>query len=336
MRGSFRLTLPNGLFGDPLVVLRIPWLSRLLLFDAGDVAGLTPRTLLDVSDVLVTHTHVDHVFGLGRLLRVRLGRLERPLRLVGPPGLAARIRSHLDGYTWNLVEAFPLDATVVEVHPDRTETWRFPLSAGFDPYVVGRGPAPSEAPVVEDELLVVRARPLDHGGLPSIAYRVEERQGLHFDPVEIERLGFAPGPWLAALKAAVRRGEPDDAPVPLPDGTARTLGDLRHRLIRVSEGDVIAYACDLAPVEENLRELAAFAAGARRLAVEAHYLAEDHPLATRNAHLTAALAGRVARESGVGAVIPLHLSPRYEEQASAVLDELAGAAAPVPVEVLPP
>lgn len=336
MRGSFRLSLPNGLFGDPLVVLRVPWLARLLLLDAGDVSGLTPRMLLDVSDVFVTHPHVDHVFGLGRLLRVRLGRQERPLRLVGPPGLAARLRSHLGGYTWNLVEAFPLDATVVEIHPERTETWRFPVSAGFEPYVVGRGPAPHEAPVVEDELFVVHARLLAHGGIPSVAYRVEEREGLHFDPVEIGRLGFAPGPWLAGLRAAVRRGEPEEAPFPLPDGTSRPLGELRRRLIRISEGDSLAYASDLAPDEENLRALTALAAGVRRLVVEAHYLAADHPLAARNAHLTATLAGRVAREAGAGAVVPLHLSPRYEERASAVLEELAAAASPVPVELLPP
>ena len=56
--------------------------------------------------------------------------------------------------------------------------------------------------------------------------------------------------------------------------------------------------------------------------------------AERNAHLTAADAGRVARAAGVRAVAPLHLSPRYEDAADAVLDELARAADPVPLELL--
>ncbi len=332
MRRGFRLALPNGLVGDPLVVVRVPWLPRLLLLDAGDAAGLTPRTLLDAADVLVTHAHVDHVFGLARLLRVRLGRPERPLRLVGPPGLAAHVRSHLGGYAWNLVEAFPLDLTVVEVHSDRTETWRFPTSAGFEPYAIARGPAPGEGPVLADELLEVRAVTLDHGGIPSIAYRVEERSGLNLDPVELERLGLAPGPWLGALKAAVRRSAPDDEPIALPDGRVAPLGELRSRLVRITEGDTLAYACDAAPDEASVAAIVELARGVRRLVIEAHYLDADHALARRNAHLTAAVAGRIARAAGAGAVVPLHVSPRYEERVDEVLAELAAAAAPVPVE----
>ena len=332
MRRGFRIALPNGLVGDPLVVVRVPWLPRLLLLDAGDASGLTPRTLLDAADVLVTHAHVDHVFGLGRLLRVRLGRPERPLRLCGPPGLAAKVRSHLGGYAWNLVEAFPLDLTVVEIHPDRTETWHFPSSAGFEPYVVARGPAPGEGPVLADELLEIRAVTLDHGGIPSIAYRVEERRGLQVDPVEVERLGLAAGPWLGQLKAAVRRGAPDDEPIALPDGRARPVGELRDRLLRVTEGDTLAYACDAAPDEANVAAIVGLARGVRRLVIESHYLDADLELARRNAHLTAGLAGRIARAAGVGAVVPLHVSPRYEDRVEAVLAELAAAAAPVGVE----
>ncbi|MCU0230238.1 MAG: MBL fold metallo-hydrolase [Acidobacteria bacterium] len=333
MRRGFRIALPNGLVGDPLVVVRVPWLPRLLLLDAGDAAGLTPRMLLDAGDVLITHAHVDHVFGLGRLLRVRLGRPERPLRLFGPPGLAGQVRSHLGGYAWNLVSAFPLDLTVVEIHRDRTETWRFPTSAGFEPYVVGRGPAPGEAAVLADELLEVRATTLAHGDIPSIAYRVEERRGLQVDPVAIEGLGLTPGPWLGALKAAVRRGAPDDEPLALPDGRALSIGELRGRLLHVAEGDALAYASDVAPDEANLTAIVELARGARRLVIEAHYLDADLELARRNAHLTAGLAGRIAREAGVDAVVPLHVSPRYEERVEEVLAELAAHARPAEVEL---
>lgn len=332
MRRGFRIALPNGLVGDPLVVVRVPWLPRLLLLDAGDVGGLTPRTLLDAADVLVSHAHVDHVFGLGRLLRVRLGRPERPLRLFGPPGLAGKVRSHLGGYAWNLVEAFPLDLTVVEIHPERTETWRFPTSAGFEPYAVERGPAPEAGPVLADELLEVRAATLAHGGIPSIAYRVEERRGLRVDPVELERIGLAAGSWLGALKAAVRRGAPDGERLALPDGRALPIGELRDRLLRVTEGDTLAYACDAAPDEANEAAIVALARGAHRLVIEAHYLDADLELARRNAHLTAGIAGRIARAAGVAAVVPLHVSPRYEERVDEVLAELAAAAAPVAVE----
>jgi ribonuclease Z len=66
--------------------------------------------------------------------------------------------------------------------------------------------------------------------------------------------------------------------------------------------------------------------------IEAHYLEADLELARRNAHLTAALAGRIARAAGVGTVVPLHVSPRYEERVDEVLAELAAEAGPVGVE----
>ena len=104
--------------------------------------------------------------------------------------------------------------------------------------------------------------------------------------------------------------------------------------VRVGDGDSLVYAADIGPRDDNLAALAEFARGARLLIIETHYRDAERGLAERNAHLTAADAGRVARAAGVRAVAPLHLSPRYEDAADAVLDELARAADPVPLELL--
>lgn len=336
MRRTFHLALPNGLFGDPLVVVRPRLVPRVLLFDAGDATSLSPRTLLGVTDVFVSHAHVDHVFGLARLLRLRLGRVERPLRLFGPPGFTAQVRSMLGAFTWNLVDAFPLDLRVIEVLPDRVTCRRFPGQGGFEPEVesdaIHGGGAVVD--VFADELVRVRALPLDHAGIPSLAWRVDEHVALNVDPVMLEAAGLRAGPWLAALKDAVRRGAADDTPIALPDGRFLPLAEARRAVLRESDGDSAVYATDVAPTPRTHESLSAFARGARRLVIEAHFLAAESALAAQHGHLTTTLAGAIARGAAAGAVCPLHASARHQENAAQLLDELATAASPVPLELL--
>lgn len=335
MKQSFLLELPNGPFGDPLIVLRLRWLPRVLLLDAGDTGCLGPRTLLETTDVLISHCHMDHVFGLGRLLRLRLGRKEQPLRLFGPAGLRHRIIAHLRSYEWNLVDAYPIDLSIFEVHPDHTELWRFPVEHGFDPELVTRGAAPDEEPVFSDDLLSIEARLFDHGSTTSAAWRVREHRSYHVDTTHLERLGHEPGPWLARIKSAFRRNPDSETLVCLPDGTQMPLAELGDSLIRICDGDCLVYATDISPSEENLSRLAFFATGARRLAIETHFSNEHLDLAREHGHLTATLAGKVARQAGVHAVCPFHFSPRYEKDGERLFSELKKTASPVSIEDLP-
>ncbi len=335
MRRTFNMWLPNGLFGDPLVVVRPRLVPRVLLLDAGDTTVLGARTLLAVTDAFVSHAHVDHVFGLGRLLRLRLGRTDRPLCLYGPAGFTAQVRASLGAFTWNLVGAFPLDLSVVEVHSDHTERWRFPATSGFEAACEAHGPAPGDAPVLDDELLAVRARPLDHGGIPCLAWRVDEHVALNVDAVALAAAGLPTGPWLAALKDAVRRGADDATPIEIPGGGARPLGTLRGTVIRESAGDSVTYVTDVAPTPATVDAVARFARGSRRLVIETHFLDEDAALARQHGHLTAALAGTIARAAAPGALSPIHASTRYGAREADVLDEVARHAQPVPVELLP-
>src|SRR5512145_2638100 len=106
MRTLVSPELVNGVFGDPVLYLDFRDERRALLFDVGDVSRLPPKKILRLSDVFVSHDHMDHFAGLDRLVRVLLGR-GALLRLYGPPGFLERVEHKLSAYTWNLAERYP-------------------------------------------------------------------------------------------------------------------------------------------------------------------------------------------------------------------------------------
>lgn len=102
MRPAFHPYLVNDPFGDPALFVDFLFERRALLFDLGDIHALPPRKLLRVSDIFVSHCHMDHFMDFDWFLRICLGR-ERNVRLYGPPGFLDRVQAKLSAYTWNLV-----------------------------------------------------------------------------------------------------------------------------------------------------------------------------------------------------------------------------------------
>jgi ribonuclease Z len=307
----------NGVFGDPALLVRLRWERRSFLMDLGDLTAVPPADLMKVTDVFVSHTHVDHFIGFDHLLRVTLGR-NRLIRLFGPPGIIANVEGKLCGYTWNLVDGYPLAFEVHEVGPDEITVARFPCGSRFE-RIDHAPPSPFLGVLVEEPLVVVKAAHLDHR-IPCLGFSALEADRLNVDPVAIARLGLLPGPWLTTLKRLIRVGAPDGSPVLAtcgPGGAERVreipLGDLKEKIVRVTPGQKLVYVTDVLYSEQNRKQIVGLAQGADLFFCEAAYLEQDRHRAAERYHLTARQAGLLAREAKAKELVLFHFSPRYQD-----------------------
>ena len=329
MRPIQQAELVNGVFGDPGVYVDLKFASRALLFDIGDISRLPTRKLLRVSDVFVSHTHMDHFAGFDQLLRVCLGR-DSGVRIYGPRHFIEQVEHKLHGYTWNLVENYASDFAVTahELGGDgRMQRALFRSKNRFE-----REPLSDQAlvddVVLRDEQFQVRARPFDHHGLPSYAFAFEEHTHLNVWKNRLDELGLPTGPWLTELKRRVRAGEPDEATIEVRwrtrDGSRTerfALGELKERVLEAVPGQRVCYVTDVAGHDDNRRALIAFLRNADVAFIEAVFLEQDREHAERKAHLTAAQAGAIARAAGVRIAIPFHFSTRYFPEERSLREE---------------
>ena len=319
MRPIFEATLVNRVFGDPGVLIDLKFERRAILFDIGDVSGLPTRKLLRVSDVFVSHTHMDHFAGFDHLLRVCLGR-DTGVCLYGPDRFIAQLEHKLAAYTWNLVQNYETDFVITahELGADgHVRRAKFRSRTGFHREELPTMEA-ERGVLLDSPVFKVRTIPLEHHGMASLAFAFEEGTHINIWKSRLEELGLPTGPWLTKLKEQVRAGAPDDALIRVHWRTREgardemlALGELKAKVLEFVPGQKVCYVTDVADIPRNRDALAGFLDGADTLFIEAVFLNEDRSHAERKAHLTAGAAGEIARAAGVRAAIPFHFSPRY-------------------------
>ncbi|SDE39742.1 MBL fold metallo-hydrolase [Limimaricola pyoseonensis] len=316
--------LVNDPFGDPGLYLDFRHGRRALLFDLGDVSNLSPRELLRVSHVFVSHAHMDHVAGTDRLLRLRLHR-PRSLEITGPPGFLDQMEHRLRAFTWNLLDADSVDFRLTVAEFDGHAQSRRALFRARDGFVRHELPPEALPPgtVLSDPDFEIRATMLDHG-IPLLAFAFLERERLNVRREGVQALGHEIGPWLGRAKRLVREGRPPETPVEIGEGAALRLGDFEDRALIRGPGQRIAYVTDCADHAANRERIAALAQGADHLFIEAVFLEVDRDLAQATHHLTARAAGEIAVRAGAVRVTGFHHSMRYVGQDKTPAVELAG------------
>lgn len=317
--------LVNPPEGDPGVYLDFRFGRRAMLFDMGDLSPLTPRELLRVSHVFVSHSHMDHVAGFDRLLRLRLHR-PRPLCLIGPEGFVRQVESRLGAFTWNLLDETATDfrLTAQEFDGSRVaRTAEFRARDAFRRRDLAL-PVLAEGIALAEEDFAVEAVALDHG-IPSLAFALQESLRVNVWTTALADMGLPVGPWLDAAKTAIRSGASDDHPVDVPGHGTQPLGDLRGRVFRIGLGQRVVHVTDAADTEANRARILRLARGADHLFIETPFLEADRDLAAATAHLTARAAGEIARASSARRVTGFHHSARYTDRPGALAAELGNA-----------
>jgi ribonuclease Z len=324
--------LVNGRFGDPVVYVKLLFEKRALLLDLGDLHALSPRQILQVSDILVFHTHMDHFLGFDRFLRLVLGR-DSAIRLYGPAGFIDQVEHKLAAYTWNLVHRYETDLAleVTEVlSQDLAKTATFRLQRGFRREAASQH-ALVNGIILDDQMFALRAAVLDHD-VPCLGFAIEEKEHVNVWRNRLDALGLPTGPWLRELKRAVVRGDPDDTVF-----RARwregdrfverefMLGQLKREILKIVPGQKLAYVVDVAFNEENARRIARLAQDADILFIEAPFDGTETVRGLDRFHLTTTQAGQLARRARAKVVEPFHFSPRHSGDEKRLIAEVQDA-----------
>ncbi|HWP57234.1 MAG TPA: MBL fold metallo-hydrolase [Candidatus Acidoferrales bacterium] len=321
MADTFDARLVNDPFDDPVLYVAFRYERRAFLFDLGSIENLSTREVLKVSHLFVSHTHVDHFYGFDYWLRCSLNK-EEAVELYGPRGIIANVQGKLAGYTWNLIEDYPLELTVHEVDETAVTSARFRAANRFA--AESAGAREFYGVLLDRPSFSVRAAILDHR-VPCLAFSLEEKNRLNIRRDALHALGLKAGPWLDDLKRKLR--EPaaggERLRAPRADGATvdLSLKEWKEALVAETKGQKIAYVVDNRYCERNIERVVGLAADADLFYCEAAFSRAEQARAWERYHLTAEQAGRLARRAGARRFVPFHFSARYESEPNRLLEE---------------
>jgi ribonuclease Z len=318
--GSATAVLVNGVFGDPLLHVRLQHQKRSLLFDLGEADRLPARIAHQVTDVFISHSHIDHIGGFLWLLRSRIGEFPS-CRVFGPPGLAANIKGFVSGIHWDRVGERGPRFEVTELHEDKVLRYR--IRAGESGSENPSTDSVRDGILLREPMFQVRAATLDHR-TPVLAFALETSFEINVRKERLAALGVLPGEWLGDLKACIAAGDPERK-VTLPNGTTQAAGVLAKELVLIGPGQKLAYATDLADTAQNRTRLEALAHGAHVFFCEAPFCEADVEQAARTGHLTARACGEIATAAAVERLVPFHFSRRHQDEPERVYAEVKAA-----------
>ena len=328
MRPRFHPRLINGPFDDPGLFIPFLFENRAILFDLGDNQALTSRDILKISDIFVTHTHMDHFIGFDRILRLALGR-EKHLHLYGPRDFIKNVEGKLAAYSWNLVGnyRYRLRLHLTEIHRDYLLRKTYPCQNEFIPTDMAEK-QPFKDIVMETPAYKISAAILDHG-IPCLGLAIKEHFHVNINKDALNAMSLQTGPWLNDFKQALYAGADPASEFEISSGRGRTrhfpLGELADRIASVTPGQKIGYIADVAYSPANVERIIALAKDSDHLFIEAAFLDAQRDLAAEKHHLTARQAGELAARCGARQFTIFHFSPRYLGQEDLLYQEASEA-----------
>ncbi|MDI6801390.1 MAG: hypothetical protein QMD01_04975 [Thermodesulfovibrionales bacterium] len=314
MKPIFHVNPVNGPFEDPGVFVRIMRERRALLFDMGHIGRLELGNLLKITDIFVTHTHMDHFVGFDTVLRGVLRR-DMPLRIFGPENIIQCVEGKLKGYTWNLIKDYPLKIEVFGVNGSYISHCSFYAENGFER--LDNPKLDFNGVLTAEPLFKVKGLMLSHQ-IPVMAYSLEEDFHININKAVLDEMSLPVGPWLSDFKKAIREQKSEKTFII--NGKTFTIDELMN-IVTITKGQKISYVMDVSPTAGNIERIIPFVKGSDVLFCEAYFLERDMDRAIERHHLTAAIAGRIAREAVVENLHIMHFSPKYRHCAEELYNE---------------
>lgn len=315
MKPTFIHNLVNSPFEDPSLFVRIIRERRAFLFDIGSINRLKPGDLQKITDVFVTHTHIDHFIGFDTLLRALLRR-EIPLRIYGPSNITDCVEGKLRGYTWNLIKEYPMKIEVFSIKGDKIIATSFHAENCFKR--IDNSVSGFDGIILREPLFTIKAVQLDHQ-VPCLAFSLEEEFHININKASLKEMKLPVGPWLSELKKAIRERRSGDTEFVV-SGRKYKLKELRD-IANITKGQKISYVTDLSINDENIKKTIEFVRDSDTLYCEAYFIEKDRDRALERFHLTAKITGRIAREAGVKNLVVMHFSPKYRNHPDTPEDE---------------
>lgn len=244
------------------------WDEEGLLFDPGEGTQrqmiYAEVTATSITKILITHFHGDHCLGFaGISQRLSLDRVPHPVDVYFPASgqvFYDRLRRASIYHAVATLRANPIRA------------------AGL---------------IHENKRITISAQALDHHGVDTFGYRLQERDRVTMLPEKLRELGIL-GPRIGELQ---RKGSLEV------DGKTVRLEDVSLP----KSGQSVAFIMDTRPCP-GAYELAK---GVDLLVCESTYLSTESREAHDHGHMTAAQAATIAKESGAKKLVLTHFSQRY-------------------------
>lgn len=310
MKHNFDIKQVNSPFEDTAFFVRNVYKTEGFLFDCGRLGGLTNSEVLSISEIFISHTHIDHFYGFDRILRGTLLSGKR-FRVFGPQGIIKNVRGKIDAYTWNLIKSYPVSYEVVELNSGKKEyeTAVFSAADGFE---MVKGSVKHEDVILGDGFRL-DFDIFDHR-VPSVGYRVSEREMVAVKKDALDN-GFRSGKWIGELKRRILAGDLDgDIEAESTDGLVKmSVREAQDRFTEHVKPKSVTFITDIAPSAENYEKAVALAKDTSVLLIECVFLEEDFEHADIKKHLTMTLSKKIYRESGAEKVRFFHFAPRYDQ-----------------------
>ncbi|MCX7794595.1 MAG: hypothetical protein N2257_09375, partial [Thermodesulfovibrionales bacterium] len=171
--------------------------------------------------------------------------------------------------------------------------------------------------ILEEPFFSVKALNISHG-VQVLAFRIDEEVHINIDKAKLRERGIETGPWLSEFKEAIITNEKNRI---FRAGSKWISFEEIKDIALFTEGQKISYVMDVSIEDENIERIINFVKGSDYLYCEAFFLERDIDLASERNHLTARLAGEIARKAGVKNLVAMHLSLRYKDQPEVVIEE---------------